>query len=321
MHLARAVKDPDVATRGAVGGPRLVAFASKQVGHAPGGSLSNRHVGTVLRPGLRCTGKRAPLFHSVLKPGNGATTTVPEPEPSLMCAWGRSPNCTARQSGIEGDLADLAACTRRQQGGGMGSAGSLRLHAPAARAAALRAQAHYSYLKAARVLGLGSDNLIAVPSDDSGAMLPAGPSVCSSSLARLIQESCSERAAPPAGRDALRHSRASSRWPRADIDSAQTTANTHALLVMGVEKPPCCLQSWRLPWRRAWRLAARRSSWAPPAAAPSWPASTRCPRSRRCALSGLTPVAKLGVPRLDQTRACGSITAPQHKIAPGATNI
>ena len=31
MHLARAVADPDCATRGAAGGPRLVAFASAQV--------------------------------------------------------------------------------------------------------------------------------------------------------------------------------------------------------------------------------------------------------------------------------------------------
>jgi len=50
MHLARAGKDPDVATRGAVGGPRLVAFASKQVGHALEGSLSDLHVCLVLRP-------------------------------------------------------------------------------------------------------------------------------------------------------------------------------------------------------------------------------------------------------------------------------
>ncbi|KAK9843716.1 hypothetical protein WJX81_003497 [Elliptochloris bilobata] len=35
------------------------------------------------------------------------------------------------------------------------------------------AQAHYSYLKSARVCGLGSDNLVAVPCDASGAMLPA----------------------------------------------------------------------------------------------------------------------------------------------------
>ena len=51
-------------------------------------------------------------------------------------------------------------------------------------AAAPRAQAHYSYLKVARVLGLGSDNLIAVPSDDSGAMLPAGLGACSHTLPR-----------------------------------------------------------------------------------------------------------------------------------------
>ena len=31
MHLARAVADPDAATRGARGGPRLVTFTSAQV--------------------------------------------------------------------------------------------------------------------------------------------------------------------------------------------------------------------------------------------------------------------------------------------------
>ena len=35
-------------------------------------------------------------------------------------------------------------------------------------------QAHYSYLKAAALTGLGSDNLIGVASDECGAMCPAG---------------------------------------------------------------------------------------------------------------------------------------------------
>ena len=35
-------------------------------------------------------------------------------------------------------------------------------------------QAHYSYLKAVALTGLGSDNLIGVACDDSGAMCPAG---------------------------------------------------------------------------------------------------------------------------------------------------
>ncbi len=36
------------------------------------------------------------------------------------------------------------------------------------------AHAHYSYLKAATMTGLGSDNLIVVPCDANGSMLPAG---------------------------------------------------------------------------------------------------------------------------------------------------
>ena len=35
-------------------------------------------------------------------------------------------------------------------------------------------KAHYTYLKSARGCGLGSDNLVAVPCDAGGAMLPAG---------------------------------------------------------------------------------------------------------------------------------------------------
>ena len=35
-------------------------------------------------------------------------------------------------------------------------------------------QAHYSYLKAVVLTGLGSDNLISVACDESGAMCPAG---------------------------------------------------------------------------------------------------------------------------------------------------
>jgi hypothetical protein len=34
--------------------------------------------------------------------------------------------------------------------------------------------AHYSYLKAATMTGLGSDNLVVVPCDGNGAMLPSG---------------------------------------------------------------------------------------------------------------------------------------------------
>lgn len=35
-------------------------------------------------------------------------------------------------------------------------------------------QAHYSYLKAATMTGLGSENLILVPCDQNGAMIPSG---------------------------------------------------------------------------------------------------------------------------------------------------
>ena len=36
------------------------------------------------------------------------------------------------------------------------------------------AHAHYSYLKAATMTGLGSDNLTVVPCDANGSMLPSG---------------------------------------------------------------------------------------------------------------------------------------------------
>lgn len=40
-------------------------------------------------------------------------------------------------------------------------------------------QAHYSYLKAVALTGLGSDNLVSVACDARGAMCPAGlPSFC-----------------------------------------------------------------------------------------------------------------------------------------------
>ena len=35
-------------------------------------------------------------------------------------------------------------------------------------------QSHYSYLKAAALTGLGSDNLVSVACDEGGAMCPAG---------------------------------------------------------------------------------------------------------------------------------------------------
>ncbi len=84
------------------------------------------------------------------------------------------------------DFADSAALMRRQQWAGVGLAQAPRA-ARATQAAAPRAQAHYSYLKVARVLGLGSDNLVAVPSDDSGAMLPAGLGACSNTLPLLTR--------------------------------------------------------------------------------------------------------------------------------------
>ena len=49
--------------------------------------------------------------------------------------------------------------------------------------------AHYSYLKAASMTGLGSDNLIVVPCDENGAMISSGmpDHPCSKSLLYLAK--------------------------------------------------------------------------------------------------------------------------------------
>ena len=51
-------------------------------------------------------------------------------------------------------------------------------------------QVHYSYLKNARVCGLGSDNLVSVPCDAGGAILPAGAWACISNIIDAVGLSC-----------------------------------------------------------------------------------------------------------------------------------